>query len=233
MRLLFCLILLISLNSYGQWKSYTMSVRGDTLNRVDLKGRKQGPWLIHVDELRGEKGYEEEGYYENDLKEGTWKRFTLQGIKTAEENYRWGKLNGISKYYTTNGGLLREEGWRAMDPANPYDTVAVYDMHDPTKIKERVVIKNDGIALKHGTWNYYDPAEGVIVKTERYRLDKLITDDGDVIDDDPNSGGLANGGKARADTTGKKSAKPQAIIDYEKKNTGKKKIKVRDGSTGN
>src|SRR5258705_502121 len=39
--------------------------------------------------------------------------------------------------------------------------------------------------------------------------------------------------KAKTDTTGKKTvAKPQAVLDYEKKNAGKKKIKVRDGRTG-
>ena len=40
-------------------------------------------------------------------------------------------------------------------------------------------------------------------------------------------------GKAKSDTAGKaKITKPQAILDYEKKNAGKKKIKARDGSTG-
>ena len=170
---------LVSLNSFAQWKDYTISVKGDTLNRVDLKGKKQGPWSIHVDDLRGERGYEEEGYFENDLKEGTWKRYSLQGIKIAEENYRWGKLNGRSKYFTYNGGLLREESWRAMDPANAYDTVEVFDVNDPTKVVDRVVVKNEGIALKHGEWSYYDPVEGVIVKTENYQLNKLVNNDGE------------------------------------------------------
>jgi hypothetical protein len=39
--------------------------------------------------------------------------------------------------------------------------------------------------------------------------------------------------KAKSDTTGKKTAaKPQAVLDYEKKNAGKKKVKTRDGQTG-
>ena len=33
-------------------------------------------------------------------------------------------------------------------------------------------------------------------------------------------------------STGKKTAKPQAVLDYEKKNAGKKKVKTRDGQTG-
>jgi hypothetical protein len=40
--------------------------------------------------------------------------------------------------------------------------------------------------------------------------------------------------KSLSDTASKKTVtKPQAVLDYEKKNAGKKKIKVRDGSTGN
>ena len=133
MRFIIIFFLLISINGFGQWKDYKISARGDTLNRVDMKDKKQGPWAIHADDLRGERGYEEEGYFENDLKEGTWKRYSLDGVKIAEENYRWGKLNGKQQYFTYNGGLLRDESWRAMDPANAYDTIPLYDLIDPTK----------------------------------------------------------------------------------------------------
>ncbi|HEY6504918.1 MAG TPA: hypothetical protein VIZ28_13135 [Chitinophagaceae bacterium] len=230
MRFTFCLLLLVSLNSSGQWKDFTISVKGDTLNRVDLKGQKQGPWVIQVPDLRGERGYEEEGYFENGQKEGLWKRYSLQGIKIAEESYRWGKMDGRCRYFTYNGGLLREENWRAMDPSRLYDTVPVYDIKDPSKLVDMVVVKNEGMSMKHGTWNYYDPAEGVIVQTEKYRLNKLVTDDGEIIDDELKPMGLT---RAASDTAGKKGlTKPQAILDYEKKNSGKKKTKVRDGSTG-
>lgn len=229
MRFILCLLFFISLSGYGQWKSFVLSVRGDTLNRVDISGKKQGPWAIHVDDLRGERGYEEEGYYLNDNKEGTWKRFSLQGIKIAEENYRWGKLSGRAKYYTYNGGLLREEGWRAIDPAQAYDTVPVMDINDPGKILKHVVVKNSGVAMKHGEWSYYDPSEGVIVKTEKYQMDKLLNGEGEVIDDDVRPLTVTNN-RAKSDTAGK--VKPQTVLDYEKKNAGKKKVKTRDGSTG-
>lgn len=232
MRFIFCFLLLVSLQGLGQWKDYTISVKGDTLNRVDLKGQKQGPWFVSVPDLRGERGYEEEGFFENDQKEGTWKRYSLQGIKIAEENYRWGKLNGRCKYYTYNGGLQREEAWRAIDPSRAYDTVAIYDINDPTKVVGEAIVKNEGVSVKHGTWNYYDPVEGVIVQTEKYQLNKLVTDDGQVIDDELRPIGISNT-RAASDTAGKKAmTKPQAILDYEKKNSGKKKIKVKDGQTG-
>lgn len=232
MRFIFCLVLLISLNSFGQWKDYIIGARGDTLNRVDMKGKKQGPWVIHVDDLRGEKGYEEEGYFENDLREGAWKRYSLQGIKIAEESYRWGKLNGKSQYFTYNGGLLREESWRAMDPANLYDTVAVYDVNDMTKVIDWVVVKNEGVALKHGEWKYYNPAESTIEKTERYQLNKLLTGNGE-IDDELKPIDISDNSQAKSDSVRKKTlTKPQAVLEYEKKNSGKKKVRVRDGRTG-
>ena len=232
MRVIFFFLILISLNASAQWKDFIIGVKGDTLNRVDLKGKKQGPWFIHMDDLRGERGYEEEGYFENDVKEGVWKRYSLQGIKIAEENYHWGKLNGKSKYFTYNGGLVREESWRAIDPANAYDTVNVYDINDPSKLIDRVVIKNDGVAMKHGLWNYYDPEEGVVVKTENYRLNKLVNDQGEAVDDELKPLGVAGSKKAASDTAGKKPlTKPQAVLDYEKKNSGKKKVKTRDGNT--
>jgi hypothetical protein len=230
MRFILFFVLLISMSGYGQWKTYIIGVKGDTLNRVDMKGRKQGPWVIHMDDLRGERGYEEEGYFENDKKEGTWRRYSLDGDKIAEENYRWGNKNGKCSYYTNNGGLLREESWRAVNPDNPMDTVDVYDLKDPTKVVDRVAVKLTGFTLKHGTWNYYNPYEGTIEKTERYWLDKLAT--GDEGDDELKPLDVSNS-KNNSDTIGKKTlTKPQAVLDYEKKNAGKKKVKTRDGRTG-
>ena len=230
MRFILFFVLLISLSGYGQWKTYIIGIKGDTLNRVDVKGRKQGPWVIHVDELRGEKGYEEEGYFLNDKKEGTWRRYSLDGDKIAEENYRWGNKNGKCSYYTNTGGLLREESWKAVNPDNPVDTVDVYDLHDPTKVVDRVAVRLTGFTLKHGLWTYYDPYEGTITKTERYWLDKIST--GNEGDDELKPIDVTDS-KSKSDTTGKKIiAKPQAILDYEKKNAGKKKIKVREGRTG-
>jgi antitoxin component YwqK of YwqJK toxin-antitoxin module len=230
MRFIIIFFLLISINGFGQWKDYILSVKGDTLNRVDMKGMKQGPWAIHVDELRGERGYEEEGYFENDLKTGTWKRYSLEGVKIAEENYRWGKLDGKQQYFTYNGGLIRVENWRMMDPANQYDTVPVYDLKDPTKEIDRVVVKNDGLAMKHGKWIYYDPQWGTVLNTENYFMNKLQADYGTMLDDDIRPIGISI---AKSDTSSKKTVvKPKEVLEYEKKNSNKKKIKVRDGSTG-
>lgn len=233
MRTVFVLLLLISVSGYGQWKSYTLNRQGDTLNRVDMKGMKQGPWSVSVPELRGERGYEEEGYFENDLKEGTWKRYSLEGVKIAEENYRWGKLNGKQQYFTYNGGLMRVENWRAMDPAKAYDTVDVLDLHDLTRVINRVVVKNEGFSAKHGKWIYYDPREGTVEAVETYVMNKLQLDDGGMVGDDEVRP-LSTAKRTEVSDSVRKANDPtlKMIKQYEKENSNKKKIKVRDGNTG-
>ena len=237
--LIAALILAIGKPAEAQWKSFTIGPKGDTLNRVDQKGLKQGPWVIHVDELRGERGYEEEGYFVNDRKEDVWKRFSLEGDLIALESYRYGMKHGKCMYFTNAGEPLREESWRAIDPNNPYDTVDVRDVNDPSKITGHVVVKLEPNSYKNGTWIYYNTMNGTVEKTEEWQMDKpkqkeeavvttAATEEGDLTPID-----VANGTKGTPKKVEPKpSNKPQAILDYEKKNSGKKKIKVRDGSTG-
>lgn len=210
-----------------------IGVKGDTLNCVDMNGKKQGRWVNELPPLRGEKGYEEQGVYINDKKEGQWQQFTLDGDLLSIENYRWGNKNGRCMYYTPFGQPLREESWKAVNPDSPYDTVDVYDLIDPRKVLRRDVIKLEGHALRHGTWKYFDPDQGTTVKTEQYKLDKLVVA-GEVSDDlAPIDISTGKNSKTKTDSSGKKiTAKPQAVLDYEKKNAGKKKVRTRDGQTG-
>jgi hypothetical protein len=181
--LLILAVFFFSLNGHSQrWKSYIIGVKGDTLNRVDQKGLKQGPWVVKVAELRGERGYEEEGYFINSKKEGTWRRFSLEGDLTAVENYRWGGKDGRSIYLNLSGNPIREESWKAVNPDNPYDTVNVYDVNNPDKIIAKQVIKLEGYSLKHGAWKHYDPFSGRLEKTEYWYFDKPARKTG--IDDD-------------------------------------------------
>jgi hypothetical protein len=239
MRILTFLFLLVGLNAFSQCKEYIIGVKGDTLNCVDMQGRKQGRWVIHVDNVRGERGFEEEGVFENGKKEGMWRRFSLEGDLIAVENYRWGQKHGKSVYLNHMGNPVREENWKAVNPENPYDTVDIYDVNDPTKIVEKRVVKLEGTTLKHGTWKYYDPFSGKVEKKEEWIFDKLkIKGEDDnlapiaVTDNaNPASNKVAKEDGEEADNK-KKTPKPQAVLEYEKKNAGKKKIKVRDGMTG-
>jgi hypothetical protein len=226
MKLLVLPFILLYFSATAQYKSYKLTAKRDTINIVDQNGLKQGRWVSKMPGLRGEPGYDEEGIYRDGKKEGVWRMYTLVGDLYAVERYRWGNKDGISQYYNI-AGLMRQESWKAVNPDNPYDTIDVPDLADPNKITRRV-IKIEGTAVKHGTWKYFDAATGAITKTDTYFLDKL---------QDPNAQLFASGqAAAGADTAQVKAkpaakAKPQAVLDFEKKNAGKKKVKVIDGRT--
>lgn len=237
MRYLLIIALLVGFSAQAQWKSYQFTPRHDTINRVDLKGMKQGPWVVHTDPLRGEDGYDEQGIFIDDKKEGTWKRFSPEGDLLAVENYYLGMKNGKCKYFLFTGELLREESWRAIDPKNPYDTVAIYDINDPSKIVRKEVIKVEPNSYKNGTWTYYNTETGAIESTEVWVMNKKKEDvvvsnnDDDLAPIDVTKGGTkSTATNAKGDE--KQTNKPKEVLEFEKKNSGKKKIRVRDGSTG-
>ncbi|MFI5153200.1 MAG: hypothetical protein ACHQET_07705 [Chitinophagales bacterium] len=218
MRYLLFALILISLSGYAQWKDYKIGVKGDTLNKVDRKGLKQGKWVNHFDEIRSEPGYEEEGIFKDNRKEGNWRLYNLNGDLVGLEYYRWGNKDGVCQYFNNAGELLREESWRAMNPDKPYDTLEIEDI-DHLDQYRTVVVKNEGVAIKHGTWKFYNPTTGMIIRTETYTLGKQE---------------LPKSVKQDSTTTAtnKSLVKPKEVQDYEKKNSGKKKVKFRDGATG-
>lgn len=204
---------MIGLSGFSQLTGYSIGPRGDTLNGVDKLDRKQGKWVNHVDELRGEPGYEEEGVYKDNRKEGAWRIFSLQGDLIGLEYYKWGNKSGVCQYFGINGTLLWEESWIAFNPSKLYDTLVIEDIDHPDKYKT-VIIKNTGAAIKDGVWKYYDPLTGAIARTEAWEVGKLEKSQA--------------GQRASPDST-QAVAKPKEVLDFEKK-ASKHKIKVQDGS---
>jgi antitoxin component YwqK of YwqJK toxin-antitoxin module len=221
MKWLFISFLFISFVSKAQWKSYRLTKNNDTINCIDKNDLRQGRWSIKIDGVRGEPGRDEEGVYKDGKKEGVWRTYTSMGDLYAIENYRWGNKDGKAQYFNITG-IVREESWKAVNPANPYDTVDVYDPVDPNKMY-RQVVKIEGSSVKHGTWNYYN--DGLISKSENYFLDKLQS---------PFGGATASGKDAiDGDKKTQKApvkTKPKEVMEFEKK-VGKKKVKVIDGTT--
>ena len=212
--LLICIASMFFYTGDAQYKTYKLSLNGDTLNAVDNKGLKQGKWVVHVDELRGEPGYEEEGIFVNDKREGIWRKYNLNSDVIAIENYRFGGKDGLCQYYTPLGELVREENWRAYNPDAPYDTIPVYGTGS-NEILSYKIVKAEQYSVKNGAWTYYDPSSGRVVKLEKYDRGRLLQEPKtDIATDEP-----------------KKVAKPAEVLEYEKKNSGKKKVKVRDGQT--
>jgi antitoxin component YwqK of YwqJK toxin-antitoxin module len=217
------LLTLFALNAKAQCLTYKLASNGDTLNCVDLNGKKQGKWVVEVPKLRAEPAYEEEGEFKDDRKEGTWRKYNMMGDQIAQENYKWGNLNGKCFYFTLNG-LEHEESWRALNPDKPYDTIDVQDLLNPNKY-ERVVVKTEGTSLKHGIWKYYNPNTGAVIDTQEYFMNKIKSDD-----DAGYLPPVKKNSKPLADSSTKKPITKE-IVEFEKKMGKKKNAKVLDGRT--
>ncbi len=217
--LLFAIVTLFFVeNADAQYKEFKISPKGDTINAVTVKGLKHGKWVVRMPELRGEPGYDEEGIYRNGVKEGLWRRYTLEGDIIAVENYKRGGKHGLQQYYTPVGELILEENWRGYDPDAPYDTIAVYGTAS-NEVVEFKIVKAEQYSVRQGEWKYYDPATGRLIKSEQWERNVLVNPN------DPKPVITAATGEK------KKVEKTAEMLEWEKKNRGKKGA-IRDGKTG-
>lgn len=215
-KIIFLVCFLWSANSFAQYKEFKLNTKGDTINVINKKGQKSGKWVIHMDELRGEPGYEEEGMYKNGEKNGYWRRYSLEGDLLAVESYRLGGKDGVQQYYSFVGDLVREETWRGYNPDAPFDTVAVYGTGS-NEIIEYKIVKAVPYSVKNGPWRYYQ--NGMVIKTEEWERNNLVI---------PNESlNAVSTAKAKP----KKVEKTAEMLEWERKNKGKKKV-LRDGATG-
>jgi hypothetical protein len=204
-------------NSFAQYKEFKITSDGDTINIVTKDGLRNGKWIIKMPELRGEPGYEEEGIFVKGKKEGTWRKFTLEGDLLATENYKKGGKHGIQQYFTFLGEPILEESWKGYDPEAPYDTIPVYGTGS-NEIVEFRIVKAEQYSVKQGEWKFYDPATGDIVRTEKWERNNLV-----------NPGSTT--ASVAINPEKKKVEKTPEMLEWEKKNRGKKGA-IRDGKTG-
>ena len=164
--------------------------------------------------MRGEPGFEEEGVFKNNQKDGYWRKYNLEGDLIAVEYYKLGGKDGIQQYYSFLGELQREESWRGYNPDSPYDTIAVYGSGS-NEIIDFKVVKAEPYSVKQGTWKFYD--QGQVVKTEEWERNNLVVPKSQVASSAP--------------AKPKKVEKTAEMIKWEQENKGKKKV-LRDGQTG-
>lgn len=219
LNLILLLLFLFLMKGTAQYKDFKLSPKGDTLNIVDKKGLKQGKWVNTVGEVRGEPGYEEEGYYKDDKKTGPWRKYTANGDIIAIENYAFGGKSGAQQYFSFFGSLEREEEWRGYNPDAPYDTIPVYGTGNNEVIDYKIV-KAEQYSVPNGDWKYYNP-EGHIIRIEHYDRGQLLKEG---ADKKPTT--------AAVDKKPEEKTKPQEILDYEKKYSKKKRKQMeREGKT--
>jgi hypothetical protein len=210
------------LSGKAQYKNYSLSANGDTLNIIDKNGLKQGRWVTTVGEIRGEPGYDEEGLYKDNEKTGPWRKYTNTGDILAIENYRLGGKDGRQEYFNFLGILQRQEEWKGYNPDFLFDTIAVYGSENNEILSYRI-LKALPYSVKNGEWKYFD-SEGRILKTERYDRGSLV------VAPDKSTALKEN---VKVETPEKEKVKTKEILDYEKKYSKKKRQQLeRDGKTG-
>jgi hypothetical protein len=217
----FCINFIFLQQATAQLKSFKISERGDTINKIDKKNMKQGKWVLRTEELRGEPGFEEEGRYKDDAKEGIWRKYNLQGDPVGFETYLHGGKDGLQQYYSPLGELIREENWRGYNPDAPYDTIAVYGTGS-NEIIDYKIVKASQYSVKHGIWKYYETVTGRLLKTEEWKGNNLVL---------PNTPKTEMAGGKSLGGVKKVVAKTPEMLEWEKKNKGKKKA-IRNGETG-
>lgn len=209
----------IFLFGQGKYKEYKINSKGDTINAILQDGKKDGKWVIHVDELRGEPGYEEEGIYKKGEKDGFWRKYNLEGDLIGLEHYILGGKDGLQQYFTYLGDLIREENWKGYNPESPYDTIPIYGM-DNNEILEYKLVKAEPYSVKNGEWRYYEPGSGRLLKLEQWDHNNLVKPNQPKKEPEVEN----NGKKKEVDKTAE-------MLQWDKKNRNKKKA-LRDGKTG-
>lgn len=211
------MLMAFSLLSVAQYKEYKISPKGDTINAITKDGQKVGKWVIEVPEIRGEPGYVEEGIYRKGVKDGYFRRYSTQGDLLAVEHYILGGKDGVQLYYNYVGDMEREENWKGYNPDAPYDTIPIYGTGSG-EIVDYKIVKAEAYSVKHGEWKYYEPGSGRLLRTEKWERNNLVKPDAPkpvvTTSDKP-----------------KKVEKTAEMLEWEKKNSGKKKA-MRDGRTG-
>ncbi len=104
--------------------SYEILENGDTINRLDNKNRKEGKWLIVNKGGYGEEDFIELGTYDHNIKMGTWKSYTMNGVIISQEYYKQGNKSGEAKYYD-DGMLYCVGNYLALRSLYDYDTIMV------------------------------------------------------------------------------------------------------------
>jgi antitoxin component YwqK of YwqJK toxin-antitoxin module len=130
-----------------------------------------------------------EGVFINKIKDGKWLYYNNDGKLIAEDNYKNGKKNGISKLYSSQDGtLLKEEPWEnnvLHGEYKEYYTTGQLRLkwnykkgkidgpYESYYVNGSVWNKGQYVAgLRHGTWICYD-REGNELKVEEFDKQKV------------------------------------------------------------
>jgi len=149
----------------------TVQKEKSSINQVDSKGNRIGTWWKRMPERMGEPAYSEVGNYDHGRKIGVWYKMDGEGDMMSIENFKNNVLDGEVKYYD-RGHLTCIGHYRGLNPDHAYDTIMVTDPVTGSEFLKQ--ISTDRGTLRHGTWRYYDPMTGRLIREEDYQVDDLL-----------------------------------------------------------
>jgi len=106
--------------------------KGDTINRADMNGLKQGDWIIFGKNKPGtcfkDSQVVERGKYLDNRKTGTWSEYYCNGNPRSKLTFKGGRPEGYAVMFHENGNVSEEGNWKAnrwVGKYRQYDTSAV------------------------------------------------------------------------------------------------------------
>ncbi|MDX2172715.1 MAG: toxin-antitoxin system YwqK family antitoxin [Bacteroidota bacterium] len=115
-KLLFTLAVLSSLSFIkAQAQSYE-NYKGDTINKIDVDGRKQGKWILMGKHKPGTcyapEAKVEEGKYQDNRKKDVWIEYYCNGNMRNKLTFTNGKPDGYAQMFHENGKISEEGNWK-------------------------------------------------------------------------------------------------------------------------
>jgi len=91
-------------------------IEGDTCNRIDADGKKQGKWILLGKHKQGTcyrpDQHVEEGKYQDNRKTGIWVEFFCNGNMKNKLTFSNGRPDGYAIMYHENGKISEEGNWK-------------------------------------------------------------------------------------------------------------------------
>jgi antitoxin component YwqK of YwqJK toxin-antitoxin module len=108
---------LILLSSFSFANAQTNEVyKGDTINKIDIDGRKQGKWILMGKHKPGTcyapEAKIEEGKYQDNRKKDIWIEYFCNGNMKNKLTFNNGKPDGYAIMYHENGKISEEGNWK-------------------------------------------------------------------------------------------------------------------------
>lgn len=171
MKLIKTIFVLFALYLAMEATAQTNGGQQTAINRLDAQGKKHGMWMVRQDARMGEPAYSEFGNYNHGRKSGLWYKMDVDGMVTAIENFRNNTLHGEVKYFE-EGRLTSVGHYRGLNQDQTTDTIMVE--HPITGDQSLVAVSTERGSLRHGSWRFYDPESGRLIREEEYQVDNLI-----------------------------------------------------------